>query len=295
MPVFVIPYPTIDPVLVELGPFAVRWYALAYIAGILLGWWYIRRLVQTDRLWGPLSRPSPAAIDDFVLWATIGIVVGGRLGFVLFYNFDYYLAHPAEALALWEGGMSFHGGFLGVVIAMILFARSRGIATWTLFDLAGAATPIGLFFGRIANFINGELWGRPTDVSWGMKFPTWNSQTQEWIYFGTEVVRHPSQLYEAALEGLMLFLVLRLLTHHFRTLKRPGLTAGAFAAGYGIARIVGEQFRMPDVQIGFLTGGLTMGMLLSIPMILAGAWAIWRALSRPAPTEAEGSADAGRK
>ncbi|MDQ0314228.1 prolipoprotein diacylglyceryl transferase [Amorphus orientalis] len=274
MPLFALPFPAIDPVLVEVGPFAVRWYALAYIAGILFAWWYMRRLVSTPRLWGPVPRPTPTDIDDFVLWATIGIVAGGRIGFVLFYNFDYYLAHPAEALALWQGGMSFHGGFIGVVIAMILFARSRGIAIWTLFDLAGAATPIGLFFGRIANFINGELWGRPSDVPWAMVFPGAGPEP-----------RHPSQLYEAALEGLVLFLVLRVLTHAFGTLRRPGLTAGAFAAGYGIARIISEFFRMPDPQLGFLMGGLTMGMLLSVPMVLAGAWAIWRARRRPVPEE----------
>ncbi|MGX1096088.1 prolipoprotein diacylglyceryl transferase [Amorphus sp. MBR-141] len=270
MPVFVIPYPAIDPVLIEFGPFALRWYALAYIAGILLGWWYIRRLVTADRLWGTLPRPTTVDIDDFVLWATIGIVLGGRLGFVLFYNFPYYAAHPAEIFEIWQGGMSFHGGFLGVVAAMLLFAWRRGLAIWTLFDVVAAATPIGLFFGRIANFINGELWGRPSDVAWAMVFPNAGPEP-----------RHPSQLYEACLEGIVLFLVLLVATWMFRSLRRPGLNAGLFAVGYGIARTVGEQFRMPDAQIGFLPGGLTMGMALSIPMILVGAWAIWRALSRP--------------
>lgn len=280
MPVFAIPYPAIDPVLIEFGPFALRWYALAYIAGILLGWWYIRRLVTNDRLWGGLARPTVADIDDFVLWATVGIVLGGRLGFVLFYNFPYYAAHPAEILALWQGGMAFHGGFLGVVVAMLLFAWRRGLATWTLFDVVAAATPIGLFFGRIANFINGELWGRPSDVGWAMAFPGAGPEP-----------RHPSQLYEACLEGIALFLLLLVAIRAFRALRRPGLTAGLFATGYGVARIVGEQFRMPDAQIGFLPGGLTMGMALSIPMILVGAWAIRRALSRPAAGgEASGTA-----
>lgn len=270
MPVFAIPYPAIDPVLIEFGPFALRWYALAYIAGILLGWWYIRRLVSSDRLWGGLPRPTTIDIDDFVLWATIGIVLGGRLGFVLFYNLPYYAEHPLEILELWQGGMAFHGGFLGVVVAMLLFAWRRGLAVWTLFDVVAAATPIGLFFGRIANFINGELWGRPTDVAWAMVFPGAGPEP-----------RHPSQLYEAFLEGIVLFLVLLVATWLFRALRRPGFTAGLFVAGYGITRIIGEQFRMPDAQIGFLPGGLTMGMALSIPMIVVGAWAIWRALSRP--------------
>ena len=271
MPVFVIPYPAIDPVLIEFGPFALRWYALAYIAGILIGWWYIRHLCATDRLWAVAQpRPSRTEIDDFVLWATVGIVLGGRLGFVAVYNADYYLAHPWEALRIWEGGMSFHGGLVGVIVAMIAFARLRAVPMWTLFDVVAASTPIGLFFGRIANFVNGELWGRPTDVAWAMVFPGAGPEP-----------RHPSQLYEAALEGVLLFVVLLIATRRFGSLKRPGLTAGLFMLGYALARTLAEQFRMPDAQIGFLPGGLTMGALLSIPMILAGAWAIWRALSRP--------------
>jgi len=270
MPVFVIPYPTIDPVLIEFGPFALRWYALAYIAGILLGWWYIRSLCANDRLWaGAQARPSRPEIDDFVLWATVGIVVGGRLGFVTVYNSAYYLEHPLEALRIWEGGMSFHGGLVGVIVAMIAFARVRKIPTWTLFDLVAASTPIGVFFGRIANFVNGELWGRPTEVGWAMVFPGAGPEP-----------RHPSQLYEAALEGVLLFIALRIATHHCLALKRPGLTAGIFMIGYAVARTIAEQFRMPDAQIGFLPGGLTMGAVLSIPMIVAGSWAIWRALSR---------------
>ncbi|PTW53194.1 prolipoprotein diacylglyceryl transferase [Breoghania corrubedonensis] len=273
MPLFVLPYPAIDPVLVELGPFAIRWYALAYIVGILLAWRYMTRLVHNDRLWQATPRPSAADIDDFVLWATFGIVLGGRLGYVLIYNLPYFMEHPAEIFHVWQGGMSFHGGFLGTVVAMVVFARLRKVPMLTLFDLAGTAAPIGLFFGRIANFINGELWGRVTDVPWAMVFPG-----------AGPLPRHPSQLYEATLEGIVLFLVMRLLSHRFAMLQKPGFIAGAFAASYGIARLIGERFRMPDEQIGFLSFGTTMGMQLSLPMIVAGAalmlWAIRR---RPTP------------
>lgn len=269
---FALPFPAIDPVLIEVGPFAIRWYALAYIAGILLAWWYMKRLVRADRLWGATPRPVPADIDDFVFWATIGIILGGRIGYVLFYNLDYFVQNPWEIPVVWSGGMSFHGGFMGVVIAMVLFARARGLAMWTMFDLAGAAAPFGLFFGRLANFVNGELWGRPADVPWAVVFP-----------FAGPEPRHPSQLYEAGLEGIVLFLVLRFVTHRLKGLERPGLTAGTFAAGYGLARIVSEFFRMPDIQIGFLAGGLTMGMLLSIPMVAAGIAAILWARGKPLP------------
>jgi len=266
-PLFVLPFPAIDPVIVEVGPFALRWYALAYIVGILLAWRYMRALVRNDGLWGTAPRPTPLDIDDFVLWGTLGIILGGRLGYVLFYNPAYYLANPAEALAIWTGGMSFHGGFAGTVIAMILFAWKRGIPLWTLFDLAGCAAPIGLFFGRIANFINSELWGRPSDVPWAVVFPT-----------GGPEPRHPSQLYEAALEGVVLFLVLRLLSHRFQLLQKRGFLAGAFAFGYGVARSIAEFYRVPDAHIGYLSGFLTMGMLLSVPMIVAGLAAmIWAA------------------
>ncbi|CTQ51923.1 Prolipoprotein diacylglyceryl transferase [Roseibium album] len=264
-PLLVLPFPAIDPVIIEVGPFALRWYALAYIVGIVLAWRYMRALVLNDRLWAGSARPTPLEIDDFVLWGTFGIIIGGRLGYVLFYNPAYYFANPAEALAVWTGGMSFHGGFAGTVIAMILFAWKRGLPLWTLFDLAGCAAPIGLFFGRIANFINAELWGRPTDVSWAFVFPGAGPDP-----------RHPSQLYEAALEGVVLFIVLRVLSHRFKLLRKPGFLAGAFACGYGIARSIAEFYRVPDAHIGYLSGFLTMGILLSAPMILAGLAAmIW--------------------
>jgi phosphatidylglycerol---prolipoprotein diacylglyceryl transferase len=270
MPLFVIPFPNFDPILISVGPFAVRWYALAYIAGILLGWVYVRAIIRSRALWGGSAPLTTTDFDDFILWVTIGIIAGGRIGYVLFYNPAYFAEHPIESLYLWNGGMSFHGGFLGCVLAVVLFARHRGLPTLTLGDLTCAAAPIGLFFGRIANFINGELWGRPTDVPWAMVFPT-----------GGPEPRHPSQLYEAALEGIALFLVLAALVR-FGALRRPGLILGAFALGYGIARSTAELFRQPDVQIGFLWGGLTMGMLLSIPLVIVGALLIAFAIRREA-------------
>ncbi|MEP3431034.1 MAG: prolipoprotein diacylglyceryl transferase [Roseibium sp.] len=265
------PFPAIDPVIFQIGPFALRWYALAYIVGIILAWRYMRSLALNDRLWGNLKRPTLADLDDFVLWGTLGIIIGGRLGYVLFYNPAYYLANPFEALAVWSGGMSFHGGFAGTVIAMALFAWRRGLSIWTLFDLAGCAAPIGLFFGRIANFINAELWGRVTDVPWAFVFPG-----------GGPEPRHPSQLYEAALEGLLIFAILRFLSTRFELLKKPGFMAGAFACGYGLSRSFVELYRMPDAHIGYLNGIFTMGMLLSAPMVLAGiATMIWASTRNP--------------
>lgn len=274
MPLFVIPFPAIDPVAVEFGPFAIRWYALAYVTGLLFAWWYMLQLVKHDRLWG--SAPGSAAplerrdVDDIIVWATLGVVLGGRLGYVLFYNLPHYLDFPLEALMVWQGGMSFHGGFIGVCLAIILFTRSRGIPLSALADIAAAATPAGLFLGRIANFINGELWGRPADVPWAMVFP-----------FAGPEPRHPSQLYEAGLEGIVLFTVLAVLVWRFRALSRPWLTTGVFIAGYGLARIVVEFFRQPDPQLGYLMGGLTMGMLLSLPMVLLGIALVVYARSRP--------------
>src|SRR5882672_5092414 len=240
MPFYVIPFPAFDPVLVQIGPFAVRWYALAYIVGIVGGWLYARALVRSEAVWGGPAPLQVVDFDDFVLWVTLGIILGGRVGYVLFYNPGYFAAHPLESFQLWKGGMSFHGGFLGCVLAVVLFARYRGLSILSLGDLTCAAGTIGIFLGRIANFINGELWGRPTDVPWGMVFPSGGPQP-----------RHPSQLYEALLEGLMLFVVLALLIRA-GALKRPGLILGAFALGYGIARVIAEHFREPDAQLGFL-------------------------------------------
>ena len=271
-PLFVLPFPAFDPVIVSIGPFAIRWYALAYILGILLGWLYARAIVRDEKLWGGPAPLTPLDFDDFVLWVTLGIILGGRLGYVIFYNPAFFAEHPAEIVQLWKGGMSFHGGFLGCAVAVIAFALKRGILMLSLDDITCAVGPIGLFFGRIANFINGELWGRATDVPWAMVFPG-----------GGPFPRHPSQLYEAALEGVLLLAVLAACIRA-GALKRPGLTIGVFAAGYGLARIVSEFFREPDAQLGFLWGGMTMGMLLSVPMVIVGAAFIVFALRRkPAP------------
>lgn len=268
-----LPYPAINPVLVHIGPLAVRWYALAYIVGILAGWVYARGLIAAKSLWNGTAPLTEIDFDDFIIWITLGIILGGRIGYVLFYNLPLFAAHPAQIFQLWNGGMSFHGGFLGCTVAIILFARRRGIPILSLGDITTAVAPIGLFLGRLANFINGELWGRPTDVPWAMIFPR-----------GGPVPRHPSQLYEAALEGIVLFVVLNLLVR-WGALKRPGVVTGAFALGYGIARITCEFFREPDPQLGFLWGGLTMGMLLSIPLLLAGIGILACSLHKSKPPD----------
>lgn len=269
MPLFALPFPQIDPIAVSFGPLAIRWYALAYVTGILGAWWLARTVAGRPKLWGGKSPVTPNDIDDVIAWAAIGIVLGGRLGYVLFYNPAYFAANPLEIFVLWRGGMSFHGGFLGTVLALLLFARSRKIPMRSMLDIAALVTPIGLFLGRLANFINGELWGRTTDVPWAFVFPG----------AGLEP-RHPSQLYQAGLEGLLLFaaLVIALMAGK---LARPGYLGGLFVAGYGIARIIGELFREPDAHIGYLWGGLTMGMILSIPMLALGGWMIATARRRP--------------
>lgn len=247
-------FPAIDPIAISIGPIAIRWYALAYIAGLLLGWRYVvYYCAKTPNIM------SKRDIDDLLFWATLGVILGGRTGYILFYNLEYYMANPANILKVWQGGMAFHGGFMGVIVAIILFARKRGISILAVLDAAAVATPIGLFFGRIANFINGELFGRVTDSPIGMVFPN-----------GGPEPRHPSQLYEAALEGLILFIVLFVLSRSAYVRHRPGILGGTFVAGYGISRIIVEFFRQPDAQLGFLTFGATMGQLLSIPMVLAG-------------------------
>jgi len=258
----VLPFPAIDPVLVEIGPFAIRWYALAYVVGILIGWRYARGLAARGE--SPLT---PILLDDFVTWAVLGIVLGGRLGYILFYDLAQYLANPLQIFAVWHGGMSFHGGLAGMILAMILFARRHGLRFFHLADPVAAATPIGLFLGRLANFVNGELYGRPTDLPWAMVFPRDESK----------LPRHPSQLYEAGLEGILLFIILFIAVRRFHVLRRPGMESGLFLLGYGICRIIGEFFREPDIQLGFLIGGTTMGQLLSLPMLAFGIAFIWRA------------------
>ncbi len=270
MPLAVLPFPDFDPVLISFGPFAIRWYALAYIAGILLGWFYARSLTANERYWGDPAPITVADYDDFVLWVTLGIILGGRIGYVLFYNLDFFIAHPIEIVKVWTGGMSFHGGFLGCMLAVVLFAWKRGLPVLSLGDVTCAAGPIGLFLGRLANFVNGELWGRPTDVPWAIVFPGRDAGP---------FPRHPSQIYEALLEGVVLFVILHLLIRA-GALRRPGLIVGAFAIGYAIARSFCELFREPDAQLGFLWGGMTMGMLLSVPLLLAGIGFIAIALQR---------------
>jgi len=272
MPLFAIPFPFADPNApfvfppFEIGPLtiAIRWYALAYIAGLLIGWRYC--LFLADR---PPHRVERAAIDDFLVWATLGVVLGGRIGYVLFYKPGYYIDHPLEALYLWHGGMSFHGGALGVTTAILLFTRARAIPVFAFSDIICAAIPIGLFFGRIANFINGELFGRATDVPWAMVFPG-----------GGPLPRHPSQLYEASCEGLLLFLVL-FAAERGGARRYPGILTGLFLAGYAVARMSGELFRQPDSQLGFLIFGTTMGQLLSIPLLVGGIVLILWARRQP--------------
>jgi phosphatidylglycerol:prolipoprotein diacylglycerol transferase len=268
MPLFAIPFPAIDPVAIAIGPLAIRWYALAYIVGLLVGWRYCLRLA--DRPPGLVRRTD---VDDFLIWATVGVVLGGRIGYVLFYNLAYYRTHPLQAVYLWHGGMSFHGGALGVTTAIVLFTRARAIPQFGFSDIICEAIPIGLFFGRIANFINGELWGRVTDAPWAVVFPGAGSQP-----------RHPSQLYEASCEGILLFLVL-FVAERRGARRYPGLVSGLFLAGYAVARMSGELFRQPDIQLGFLFFiggfGVTMGQILSLPVLLAGAVIIRRACQRP--------------
>jgi len=269
----VLPFPDIDPVLVHIGPLAVRWYALGYIVGIIAGWFYARAIIRAQRLWGGTPAFAVADYDDFVIWATLGIILGGRVGYVLFYNLPHFVGHPLEIFELWAGGMSFHGGVIGVILAIIFHARRRGLSMLSLGDVTTAVAPIGIFLVRLANFINGELWGRPTDVPWAMVFP-----------HGGAIPRHPSQLYEAALEGVALLVVLGMLVR-LGALKRPGLVTGAFLLGYGVARVGCEFFREPDAQLGFLWGGLTMGMLLCIPLILAGIALLGVAVTRQPVTQ----------
>jgi phosphatidylglycerol:prolipoprotein diacylglycerol transferase len=284
-----LPYPHIDPVLVQLGPLAIRWYALSYIAGIVLAWWGVVRVLRRKALWAhpPFNGKPPATEDDIgdlVVWATFGVIIGGRLGWVLIYGIilcsvtpDYggfctglpmdFVHHPIRIIAAWEGGMSFHGGLLGVVIATWLYCRRRKLKMLPIADLCCAFAPIGLFFGRIANFINDELWGRPTDVPWAMIFPR-----------GGNIPRHPSQLYEAALEGILLLLIMQVALRFFRANERPGLMSAIFFLGYGTFRFIVEWFREPDSQF---IGPISMGMALSIPIWIAAAALFWLAWHKP--------------
>lgn len=260
-----IAFPPLNPIAFSIGPVSVHWYALAYIVGLLFASWYLKRLVTFPKLWGAY-RPTLTMqqIDDLFLWFLFGVIGGGRLGYVLFYKPAFYFSNPLEIFKTWDGGMSFHGGFLGVVVACWFYGRKHGMRLDSLLDLGAAVTPVGLGLGRIANFINAELWGRPSDMPWAVIFP------------GDSFGRHPSQLYEALLEGLVLFVVVRIASHHFAALQYPGRAAGIYAVGYGLSRIFVEHFREPDAQLGYFAGFITMGMILSFPLVAIGMWLLIR-------------------
>ncbi|MGZ3216660.1 prolipoprotein diacylglyceryl transferase [Paracoccus sp. T5] len=289
-----IPFPDIAPEIftINLGglSLSLRWYALAYLAGLIIGWRLIVAMMRRPRLWGDGAPVAPDRVDDLLTWVILGVILGGRLGFVLFYEPAYYLANPAEILKVWQGGMSFHGGLAGVILATWAWARTQGVPVLRLADAMAVVAPIGIFFGRIANFINAELWGRPTDLPWGVIFP--GEAAQACAGVEGPCARHPSQLYEAGLEGLLLGLIL-LAVVRGGGLRRPGLSFGIFLAGYGLARMFVELFRVADAQfissdnpLGHVLGGpvigLTMGQLLSLPMVLIGLLLVWRARRRPA-------------
>jgi phosphatidylglycerol---prolipoprotein diacylglyceryl transferase len=259
-------FPNISPNLIELGPIVVKWYGLAYVGGLVFAAWYMKRLVTNSALWrGAKPTMTPLQIDNMFMWFFIGVVGGGRLGYVLLYNPASYLAQPANIFKVWDGGMSFHGGFLGVVVASYFYGRKIGSTLDRMLDLGAASVPVGLGLGRVANFINAELFGRASDMPWAVIFP------------GDTFGRHPSQLYEAILEGLLLFFAVRIATHRFGALAKPGQASGVFALGYGLSRILVEFFRVPDAQIGYFGSFITMGMILSLPLVFVGIWLLWRA------------------
>ena len=287
-----IPFPDISPEIFSITvagrEFALRWYALAYLVGLLAGWRIMVALMRRPALWGDRAPMAAEQVEELLTWIVVGVVIGGRLGFVLFYEADYYLAHPVEIVRVWQGGMSFHGGFLGVVLAAWVFARRNAIPPLRLADALAVATPVGLGLGRVANFINAELWGRPTDLPWGVVFP--GEAAQACATATMACARHPSQLYEAALEGVLLLIALVWLVRR-GGLGRPGLALGVFLAGYGLARFVVEFFRQadarfitPDNPLGHVLGGpvwgVTMGQLLSLPMVVVGAGFILWAMRR---------------
>ncbi len=260
-----IPFPNISPNLIDYGPIVVKWYGMAYVAGLLFATWYMKRLVTQASLWRS-AKPTmtPLQVDNMFVWYFLGVLLGGRLGYVLLYNPAKYFAQPLEIFKVWDGGMSFHGGFIGVVIACYFYGRQIGATLDRMLDLGAASVPVALGLVRITNFINAELYGRASDMPWAVIFP------------GETFGRHPSQLYEAVLEGLVLFFAVRIATHRFGAFARPGLASGVFALGYGLSRIFVEFFRVPDKQIGYLSGFVTMGMVLSLPLVLVGIWLLWR-------------------
>lgn len=284
MSLFAISYPAIDPVAFHLGPLSVRWYGLAYMAGLLLGWWYVKRLVADTRLWRDGKPPfGPLVADDLLLWLTLSVVVGGRLGQVLLYDPGYYFQNPSQIFAVWKGGMAFHGALIGSILAMVAFARYHEVPMLSVWDLAAAAVPFGLFFGRLANFINAEHYGRPGDVPWAMAFcnDVVRAMSDGDCPAGL-VPRHPSQLYEAALEGLVMFALLRFLTHHRFALRQPGLVAGAFGIWYAVARTIAEFFRDPEPFHALNIGWITAGQLYSLPLLALGIWLVWQASRKAA-------------
>lgn len=260
-------FPNIDPIAFEIGPFILRWYSLAYMVGFLFGWRYLIALAHRPALWGGQVPYNPEHVENFVPWITLGVILGGRLGYVFFYNADYYLANPSEILAIWQGGMSFHGGLIGVILTAYIFTKYYKISFMSWCDLMGACAPVGLFFGRIANFINGELWGRPSDAPWAVVFPG-----------ADDLPRHPSQLYEAGLEGFALMLVITILIFKYKALTKPGLISGVFIFGYGLSRFAVEFVREPDAHLGFIIGIFSMGQLLSLPLLILGLCLIGRAM-----------------
>lgn len=261
-----IAFPHIDPVALQIGSFGLRWYSLAYLAGLFFAWFIARRMVQRYP-----SAYTPEMVDDVIFWGAVGVIGGARLGYVLFYNFEHYLENPLQIFALWEGGMSFHGGLLGVIIAVYLYAKSVKVPFFTIMDVMSCVAPLGLLFGRLANFINSELYGRvTTSVPWAVIFPN-----------GGPLPRHPSQLYEACFEGFVLFICLYTLwTRSVWVRIRPGFVSGVFLVGYALSRGVIENFREPDVHIGFLYARLTMGQILTIPMLIVGLWIMYRAAKK---------------
>ncbi|MDZ4792176.1 MAG: prolipoprotein diacylglyceryl transferase [Hyphomicrobiales bacterium] len=276
-----IPFPNLDPVAIGIpipyvGSIPIRWYGLAYLAGLVLGWLYMRGLLRNERLWAGKPPMQPVQVDDFLLWATLGTVIGGRLGFILLYEPSIFIADPLKIFAVTEGGMAFHGGLLGVGAAIFLFARLNKIPVLSLMDLTAAAVPFGLFFGRIANFINGEIYGRLSDVSWAVDFPVRVLLNEDKPFPGP---RHPTQLYEAFMEGILMFVLLRFLTHYRGALQRPGLTTGAFLIAYGVFRSVAEYYKEWDEAQFFTTAYFSEGMVYSLPMIALGVY-FWM-ISRP--------------
>ena len=285
---------SIDFSFIGLGEFHLRWYAIGYIAGIAGAWWYGSQLLKRPALWKSGPPLNQDGLDDLMFWIIIGIILGGRLGYILFYMVPYQMdvlaADPLTVLRIWDGGMAFHGGILGVALVLWFFAAKRGVALLSVGDIAGVTAPIGIGLVRIANFTNAELYGRPTEGPMGMVFPqgyvpgstppAYDWDAGKWVYAGDELARHPSQLYESVLEGWIPLIVLSILIWKFGALKRPGLIAGLFLIMYGVGRSIAENFREPDAFVSGLPEWLTMGIILSVPMWLGGAWLIWNALKR---------------